>query len=104
MATRNGSKALGHETGQLTPGAKADVILVDLKSQQFTPLMPENDAHLYSHLVFAANGSCVDTTIVDGRILMQGKQFTTIDEQEVLARANEAFQRVVERMVVPTEY
>jgi 5-methylthioadenosine/S-adenosylhomocysteine deaminase len=104
MATRNGSKALGHETGQLTPGAKADVILVDLKSQQFTPLMPENDAHLYSHLVFAANGSCVDTTIVDGRILMQDKQFTTIDEQEVLARANEAFQRVVERMVVPTEY
>jgi 5-methylthioadenosine/S-adenosylhomocysteine deaminase len=104
MATRNGSRALGHETGQLVAGAKADVILVDLKSQQFTPLMPENDAHLYSHLVFAANGSCVDTTIVDGRIVMQDKRFTTIDEQEVLARANEAFQRVVERMVVPTQY
>ena len=104
MATRNGSKALGHETGELTAGRKADVILVDLKSQQFTPLMPENPEHLYSHLVFAANGSCVDTTIVDGRIVMQGKQFTTIDEQEVLARANEAFQRVVARMVVPTEY
>ena len=37
MATRNGSAALGHQTGQLTAGHKADVILVDLQSQMFTP-------------------------------------------------------------------
>jgi 5-methylthioadenosine/S-adenosylhomocysteine deaminase len=104
MATRNGAKALGHDTGELAVGKKADVIIVDLKSQQFTPLMPENPAHLYSHLVFAANGSCVDTTIVNGQIVMRDRQFTTIDEQEVLAKANECFRQVVGRMVVPTEY
>jgi 5-methylthioadenosine/S-adenosylhomocysteine deaminase len=104
MATRSGSSALGHETGQLTAGSLADVILVDLKSQMFTPLMPRSKAHLYSHLVFSADGSCVDTTIVNGQIVMEGRTFTTIDEQEVLARANEHFRAVVDRMVVPAEY
>jgi 5-methylthioadenosine/S-adenosylhomocysteine deaminase len=101
MATRNGSRALGHEGGELCAGKKADVIVVDLLNQMFTPLMPEDKRHLYSHLVFAANGSCVDTTIVDGRIVMQGRQFTTIDEEKVLREANQAFRRVIDRMEVP---
>ncbi len=101
MATRNGAAALGHETGQLTPGRKADVILIDLQSQMFTPLMPGNAAHLFSHLVFAANGSCVDTTIIDGKIVMEGRKLTTVDEPKVLEKANEAFVRVLDKMVVP---
>jgi 5-methylthioadenosine/S-adenosylhomocysteine deaminase len=68
----------------------------------FTPLYPENKGHLFSHLVFAANGSAVNTTIVDGKILYRDHEFTTIDEQDVLHHANEAFQSVLERMVVPT--
>lgn len=101
MATRNGSAALGHETGQLTAGHKADVILVDLQSQMFTPLMPDNADHLFSHLVFAANGSCVDTTIIDGKVVMEGRRLTTVDEPKVLQKANEAFRRVLDKMVVP---
>jgi 5-methylthioadenosine/S-adenosylhomocysteine deaminase len=101
MATRNGAAALGHDTGQLTVGCKADVILVDLQSQMFTPLMAGNSDHLFSHLVFAANGSCVDTTIIDGAIVMQGRRFTTIDEPKVRAKANAAFARVLNKMVVP---
>src|SRR6476646_757136 len=79
MATRNGSAALRHETGELTAGKKADVILIDLDNQMFTPLLPGSKAHLYSHLVFAANGSAVNTTIVDGRIVYREHEFTTID-------------------------
>ena len=101
MATRNGSAALGHQTGQLTAGHKADVILADLHSQMFTPLMPDNADHLFSHLVFAANGSCVDTTIIDGNIVMEGRQLTTVDEPTVLHKANQAFRRVLDKMVVP---
>jgi 5-methylthioadenosine/S-adenosylhomocysteine deaminase len=101
MATRNGAAALGHETGQLTTGHKADVILVDLQSQMFTPLMPGDPRHLYSHLVFAANGSCVDTTIIDGKIVMEGRKITTVDEPTVLEKANAAFVRVLDKMVVP---
>jgi 5-methylthioadenosine/S-adenosylhomocysteine deaminase len=102
MATRNGSAALGHDAGELTAGKKADVILVDLQNQMFTPLHPESKAHLYSHLVFAANGSAVNTTIIDGQIVYRDRAFTTIDEPEVLHHANEAFLSVLDRMVVPT--
>ncbi|HEX9353118.1 MAG TPA: amidohydrolase [Streptosporangiaceae bacterium] len=95
MATRNGAAALGHQTGELSAGKKADVILVDTRSAMFTPLLPGDPAQLYSHLVFAADGSAVDTTIVDGRILMRGRELRTVDEAAVLAQANLALQRIV---------
>ncbi|HEY9242352.1 MAG TPA: amidohydrolase [Streptosporangiaceae bacterium] len=98
MATRNGSAALRHDTGELTAGKKADVILVDTRNPMFTPLMPGDKAHIYSHLVFAANGSAVDTTIVDGKILMAGRQLRTMDEQQVLAEANAGFLRTLEKI------
>ena len=101
MATKNGNQGLGIDAGELSPGKKADVIVVDALSQMFTPLMPGDKGHVFSHLVFAANGSCVETTIVDGRIVYEGREFTTIDEEEVLRNANRAFREVVERMDVP---
>jgi 5-methylthioadenosine/S-adenosylhomocysteine deaminase len=101
MATRNGADALGHETGRLEPGRKADVILVNLESPMFTPLMPGNSDHLYSHLVFAANGSCVDTTIIDGRVVMENRRLLTVDEDQVRREAGDAFRRILDRMVVP---
>jgi 5-methylthioadenosine/S-adenosylhomocysteine deaminase len=67
----------------------------------FTPLMPGSAEHVFSHLVFAANGSCVDTTIVDGTIVMQGRTILTVDEDEVIREANRAFREVESRMVVP---
>jgi 5-methylthioadenosine/S-adenosylhomocysteine deaminase len=102
MATRHGARALGHETGERTPGRKADVILVDTRSPMFTPLMPGSKDHVYSHLVFAANGSAVDTTIVDGQVVMEGGRLTLVDEAEIVEEANRAFRAVHERMVVPT--
>jgi 5-methylthioadenosine/S-adenosylhomocysteine deaminase len=94
MATRNGAAALGHETGYLAAGRKADVILVDTRNVMFTPLADRNADQIYSHLVFAANGSAVDTTIVDGKILMRGRQLQTMDEATILREANRALTRV----------
>ena len=96
MATRNGATALGHQTGYLAPGRKADVILVDTRNVMFTPLAPGNADQVYSHLVFAANGSAVDTTIVDGQVLMRGRRMLTIDESLVLREANRALTRVTD--------
>jgi 5-methylthioadenosine/S-adenosylhomocysteine deaminase len=95
MATKNGSAALRHDTGELSLGKKADVILVDTRNPMFTPLMPGDARHIYSHLVFAANGSAVDTTIVDGKILMAGRTLLTMDEQQILAEANAGFLRTL---------
>jgi 5-methylthioadenosine/S-adenosylhomocysteine deaminase len=101
MATRNGNRGLGIDAGELAAGRKADLVLVDTRSQMFTPLMPGNKDHVFSHLVFAANGSCVETVIVDGRVVYEDRQFTTIDEDEVLREANRAFRETLERMDVP---
>ena len=95
MAMRNGSAALRHDTGELAPGKKADVILVETRNHMFTPLLPDDPRHLYSHLVYAANGSAVDTTIVDGQILMAGRELLTMDESEILANANAGFLRTL---------
>lgn len=100
MATINGARALGHDTGQIRVGAKADLILVDTDNAMFTPMLRDTPAHLHSHLVFAANGSVVDTTIIDGRIVMRGRQLTTVDEHRVVAEANAAFRRVRDAMSV----
>jgi 5-methylthioadenosine/S-adenosylhomocysteine deaminase len=42
----------------------------------------------------------VDTTIVNGRVLMRGRELTTVDESEIVRKTNEAFRRTVERMEV----
>jgi 5-methylthioadenosine/S-adenosylhomocysteine deaminase len=101
MATRNGAKGLGFETGELSPGKKADVILVDTVDQMFTPLIPENADHVFSHLVFAANGRSVATVIIDGQVVYADREFTTIDEEEVIREANRAFREVIDRMEAP---
>jgi 5-methylthioadenosine/S-adenosylhomocysteine deaminase len=98
MATRNGSAALRHDTGELVVGKKADVILVDTRNAMFTPQRPGDKAQIYSHLVFAVNGSAVDTTIVDGKVLMEGRRLVTMDEQQVLVEATSGFLRTLDRI------
>ena len=98
MATRNGADALKHQTGRLEVGRKADVILVNTRTVAFTPLVPGDKAHLYSHLAFAANGSAVDTTIVNGHIVMAGRELLTVNEDEIIREANAAFTRVLQRV------
>jgi len=101
MATRNGAAALGLDAGELAPGKKADIIVLDTQSQMFTPMKAGSKEHLFAHLVFAANGSCVETVIIDGEFVYEGREFKTIDEQQVLREANRAFNEVFERMERP---
>jgi len=84
MATINGAIALGleKEIGSLEAGKKADIVLVDLKKPRLTPLH-----NVVSHLVYSAVGGDVDTTIVDGKILMQNTEVLVLDEDKVLDQA-----------------
>ena len=98
MATRNGSEALRHEGGQLAAGKKADLIIIDTLTPMFTPLLQGDPAHVLSHLTYVANGSCVRTTIIDGRIVMEDRQLKFVDEAKIVREANLAFQRVHARI------
>lgn len=88
IATRGGADGMGWtETGRLEVGALADVVLLDMTDVTLTPVHDPT-----SHVVYAANGHCVDTTICDGRVLMEGGVIEGYEE--IRARAIEAARRV----------
>jgi 5-methylthioadenosine/S-adenosylhomocysteine deaminase len=98
MITRNGARALGHQSGVIAQGAKADLIVLDLDDPGFTPLVAGNRNQLYSHLAFAAHGRAVRTVVIDGSIVLQDGNLLTIDEEMVLRRANRAFVDILDRI------
>jgi len=85
-ATLGGCKFLGRtDLGRLAPGAKADILLIELDHL---------GAGFYSDPIKAlVDGGCgrdVDTVIVDGKTLVQGGRTTRVEEAEVYAKAREA--------------
>lgn len=93
MATVNGAKALGTETGMLKAGMKADLIIVDMKKPHLTPCFD-----VPSHLVYSAKGSDVRTTIVDGKVLMDNYKVLVLDEQKVMEEAQKSAEELVARV------
>jgi len=91
MATRNGARVLGMGdiTGSLETGMKADIIIIDLNKPHLTPMYDE-----YSHIVYAAGGSDVETVIINGRIVMENRRLLTINEDETMQRVRKIAERV----------
>ena len=87
-ATSAGADILGIPAGRVEEGALADVCLVDLNTPELVPLNS-----LTSNLVYATSGSsCVDTVIVDGRILMRDKYVP--GQEAIIAEAREVARRL----------
>lgn len=88
MGTIEGAKALGldDEIGTIEVGKKADLILIDTNNANMIP----DSSKLSSNIIYAANGFNVDTTICNGQILMENRQLTTLDEQDIYKKAKEA--------------
>lgn len=80
MATCNGARALGLETGAIREGLLADCVLVDLDNPRLVP-----GFSLIDDLVYSADSSCIDTVICDGRILMRDGHVD--GEEEIIAEA-----------------
>lgn len=88
MATINGARTLGleNEIGSIEVGKKADLILIDTDEANMTP----DSSCISSNVVYAAKGSNVDTTICNGRILMENRKLTTLDEEKIYKKARAA--------------
>jgi len=84
MATINGAIDLGiaDRTGSLTPGKRADLILVRTNDLNMAPLGDPVTA-----IVRSAQPSNVDTVVVDGRILKQAGRLTALDPGEIVTNA-----------------
>jgi len=78
IATYNGKYIFDMEIGNVAEGYKADLILIDLRKPHLYP-----DIDTISNIVYSAQGSDVDTVIVDGKILMEKKELKTIDIEKL---------------------
>jgi 5-methylthioadenosine/S-adenosylhomocysteine deaminase len=86
MATIDGARALGweKEIGSLEAGKRADVIVVNVEQLHSSPRHDD----LASALVYSAVAADVQTTIIDGKVLMRNGELQTLDEDLVIDEAN----------------
>ncbi len=84
MATQNGADiiGLGEKVGSIKTGKKADLVIADLNKPHLTPIY-----NIYSHLAYSMHPSDIETVMVNGKILIENRRPTTVDQDNVLAKA-----------------
>lgn len=93
FATENAAKALypDQRIGKIEVGYKADIAILDIDKPQY---YPRNN--LISALSYSTTGEEVITVIVDGKVLMENKEFKTIDTEKVKYHANKINSRLIQ--------
>ena len=81
MATINGARALGRNTGCIAPGRDADLILLDFTHPGLTPCHDPEE-----NLVFSAHGSDVVMNMARGKVIYENGAFLTLDLEDIRAR------------------
>ncbi len=91
IATINGARALGleKEIGSIEVGKKADLAILDLNTPSLTPRN-----NLIAGLSYSANGSEVDTVIINGQVTMEGRKILTMDEALVYHKIQDIIVRM----------
>ena len=97
MATIGGAKAVGmaDEIGSIEIGKKADIAILDLfKFHTY----PSYDVDPISRIVYSATRADVDTTIINGKVVMEKSNVKTINKDLVLHEANKSIKRLLKRI------
>jgi len=102
MATRLGARALhiGHLTGSLEPGKRADLILVNIHNIHNSPRFAREKSGIYAQLVYASHSSDVTDVMVNGKWVMRDRTLTTLSESDLLAQAQEYAQKIDQFLIV----
>jgi cytosine/adenosine deaminase-related metal-dependent hydrolase len=101
MATNNGAKALdlgGSGFGSLEVGKKADMIILDDGGLHAAPLPDFQRDDPVKRIVSAYQSASVQTSIIDGNLVMQNGKLLTMDEGEVLAGASKAWNDIARKV------
>jgi cytosine/adenosine deaminase-related metal-dependent hydrolase len=86
MGTVNGSKVLGwgSSAGTLETGNRADMILLD--AQSFTEPYVAPHQHPIDTLIYRGKSNAIDTVVVDGEILYQGKKHLRLQPKDIVQK------------------
>ena len=98
-ATLGGAKALGMADlfGSIEAGKRADFVVVRTDGPNWVPTL-----NPVANFVYATSGADVDTVVVDGAVLMEGRSLTTLDEERILAEARAAVDGLYARTGIAT--
>lgn len=104
MATRLGARAMhiGHLTGTLEVGKRADLILVDINRLHNLPRFRRDKNGIYAQLVYAGHASDVSDVMVNGKWLMRKRLLTTIDETGLM-EATQDYARRIDTFLIKRE-
>jgi len=96
MATRLGAQALhiGDLTGSLTPGRRADLILIDLSPAHNSPSFRRSADNAYAQIVYASKSTDVTDVMINGRWVLRDRKLLTIREDELLAHAADIAKKI----------
>jgi 5-methylthioadenosine/S-adenosylhomocysteine deaminase len=96
MATRNGARALhlGHLTGSLEPGKRADLIVVEIDTLHNAPAFARDPGGIYAQIVYAAKATDVADVMCNGRWLMRDRRLLTLDDAALRQAACEQAKRI----------
>jgi 5-methylthioadenosine/S-adenosylhomocysteine deaminase len=96
MATRLGAQALhiGHLTGSLDVGKRADLILVDISPLHNSPSFQRAPDNAYAQIVYAGKSTDVSDVMVNGKWLMRDHQLLTLKEAELIREAQEIAKKI----------
>lgn len=102
MATRMGAQALhiGHLTGSLEVGKRADLIVVDTSPIHNSPRFRRDPNNAYAQLVFASKSTDVTDVMVNGKWLMREHKLLTLNEADLLIQARELAQKIDAFLIV----
>lgn len=89
MATRMGAQALhlGHLTGSLEVGKRADIAVLDLRRVHSLPAFERSPDAIYSRIIYSAKSTDVQHVMCNGQWLMRNRELLTIQPDELLQRA-----------------
>jgi 5-methylthioadenosine/S-adenosylhomocysteine deaminase len=96
MATRLGAQALhlGDLTGSLTPGRRADLILIDLSPLHNSPSFRRAADNVYAQIVYASKSTDVTDVMTNGQWLMRDHRLLTVQEADLLVEAAAIARRI----------
>jgi putative selenium metabolism protein SsnA len=86
-------RQFGLRLGEIAEGLPADLAIID-----YQPPTPLSEANFLGHLIFGLVDATVDTTVCRGKILMQGKQILSMDEERIAARSRELAPKMWKRL------
>jgi cytosine/adenosine deaminase-related metal-dependent hydrolase len=94
MATINGARSLGlqDQIGSIEVGKRADLVILNIQRPHLTPTF-----NPVSNVVYAAEGSDVETAIIDGNIIMENRVVKSLNEEKIIRSASEHAVKLLER-------